>query len=123
VNPRALARSVALGRIALGVALLVAPERLATPWVGRDGSRAGAKVIARGLAARDLALGAGAIAVTGDALRPWLAAAVIADLGDLVATLAAGSSIPQRGRWLVSAVAFGGAAAGGASLAGVIKQA
>jgi hypothetical protein len=122
VNPRALARYLALGRALLGAALLVAPGRLAVPWVGRDGSRAAAKTIARGLGARDVAIGAGAMAVSGDALRPWLIAAIAADTGDLLATLAAGDAIPARGRALVGAMAFGGAALGGVSLAGILRQ-
>lgn len=122
LNPRALARYLALGRAVLGAVLLIAPGRLAVPWVGSDGAGGAAKTIARGLGARDVALGAGAIAVAGDALAPWLIAGIAADTGDLLATLAAGDSIPPRGRTLVSVMAFGGAAAGGVALAGVLRQ-
>jgi hypothetical protein len=112
MNAALPARLVAAGRIGFGVALILTPGRVTSPWLGRDACRAGTRVVSRGLGARDLALGLGALAVSEDQLRPWMAAGIIADTADLVATVAAGDSLPLPGRLLVAAVASGGAILG-----------
>jgi hypothetical protein len=114
-----IARLVAAGRIGFGVALVVAPERVTSLWLGSDAGRPGARVVTRGLGARDLALGVGALAAADSQLQPWVAAAIIADSADLVATVAAGKSLPLTGRALVGAVAAGGAVLGTIALAGL----
>jgi hypothetical protein len=114
-----IARLVAAGRIGFGVALFVAPERVTSLWLGGDAGRPGTRVVTRGLGARDLALGAGALAVADSQLRPWVAAAIVADTADLVATVAAGKSLPLTGRVLVGVVASGGAVLGTLALAGL----
>jgi hypothetical protein len=113
------ARLVAAGRIGFGLALIVSPERVTTLWLGGDAARAGTRVATRGLGARDLALGAGVLAVPESQLRPWVAAAILADTADLIATVAAGDSLPLAGRLLVGAVASGGVALGVTALAGL----
>jgi len=119
MNAALTARLVAAGRIGFGLALIASPERLTAPWLGEDAGRAGTRVVTRGLGARDLALGAGALAATESELRPWVAAAILADTADLVATVAAGKSLPLAGRLLVAAVASGGAALGVVAFAGL----
>lgn len=119
MNAALIARLVAAGRVGFGVALTLTPERVTTPWLGSDAARPGTRVASRGLGARDLALGAGALAATGADLRLWVAAGVVADTADLVATVAAGDSLPLAGRVLVGAVASGGAALGALALAGL----
>jgi hypothetical protein len=119
MNPALVARVVAAGRIGFGVALILTPERLSTPWLGRDAARTGTQVVTRGLGARDLALGAGALAASESDLRLWVAAGIVADVADLVATVAAGDSLPVAGRVLVGAVASAGAALGAVALAGL----
>lgn len=119
INPALIARFVAAGRIGFGVALALSPERVTTPWLGTDAARPGTRVVTRGLGARDLALGAGALAATGADLPVWVAAGIVADAADLAATVAAGDSLPLAGRVLVGAVAAGGAALGGLALAGL----
>src|SRR4051794_7008900 len=59
VSPRDLLTPLNAGRIALGAALVARPEAATSMWVGRDGDRPGGRVLARGLGARDVALGAG----------------------------------------------------------------
>lgn len=113
------ARLVAAGRIGFGLALIASPERVTALWLGGDAGRAGTRVVTRGLGARDLALGAGVLAVPRSELRPWVAAAILADTADLIATVAAGDSLPLTGRLLVGAVASGGAALGVIALAGL----
>ncbi len=120
MDARTLARLIAIGRIGFGAGLLLAPDRLTAPWLGRDAGRAGTQVAARGLGARDVALGVGTLAASGgDALRPWLAGAVAGDLGDLVATLVAGDGLPLSGRVMVGGLASGATALGLAALAGL----
>ena len=69
-----IARLVAAGRIGFGVALIVAPERVTSLWLGNDAGRPGARVVTRGLGARDLALEVGALAAAEPQLnRGWRA--------------------------------------------------
>ncbi len=119
MNAALTARLVAAGRIGFGVALILAPERLTAPWLGKDAGRAGTKVVTRGLGARDLALGAGALVVSDTQLRQWVAAGIVADAADLAATVAAGDSLPLAGRVIVGAIASGGVALGAIALAGL----
>jgi hypothetical protein len=119
MNAALTARLVAAGRVGFGVALILTPGRVTAPWLGRDAGGAGTRVVSRGLGARDLALGAGALAVSEAQLRPWVAAAIVADTADLVATVAAGDSLPLAGRVLVGAVASAGAVLGAIALAGL----
>jgi len=119
MNAALTARLVAAGRIGFGVALIAAPERLTGPWLGRDAGRAGTRVVSRGLGARDVALGAGALGVSESQLRPWVLAAILADTADLVATVTAGDSLPLAGRILVGAVASAGAVLGVVALVGL----
>lgn len=119
MNAVLTARLIAAGRVGFGVALILAPQRVTAPWLGRDARRAGTQVISRGLGARDLVLGAGALVTPEAQLRPWVAAALVADTTDLMAAVAAGDSLPLTGRMLVGAVASAGAALGAAALAGL----
>ena len=119
MSPRLLARSTAAARVLFGLVLLARPELLTAPWIGRDATRAGPKVLAQAVGARDLVLGAGALACDDAALSLWLAAAVVADGADLAATVAAGDSLPLTGRVLVSATALGGGVLGATALAGL----
>jgi hypothetical protein len=62
-----------------------------------------------GTSLQEAPLGVGALAVSEPQLRPWVAAAIVADTADLIATVAAGDSLPLAGRILVGAIASGGA--------------
>ena len=118
----ALLKTIALGRIGLGVVALTFPQIPARPWVGaHDAASTGGRVLARALGARDLALGLGALA----ALRrqsatdqgggfAWAGMGALADGLDAAVTLAAFGSLPRRGRWQVLA------AAGGSTVAGLL---
>jgi hypothetical protein len=101
----------ALGRVAFGVGLLAAPQRVASGWLEQDAARAPTQVAIRGLGARDIALAGGLAraAHRGDDLRPWLIGCAACDLSDIAATLAAGDSLGSRARW--GTVALAGAAA------------
>src|SRR3954453_5718969 len=72
-------------RVAYGVALIAAPERLALRWLGPAAGTPPAQVPLRGLGAREIVVhGAAIAAATRDLpLRPFLAASVAGDLADL----------------------------------------
>ncbi len=115
MEDRDRARSLALGRSALGAALLVAPRLVGGPWIGFDAaSGRGAQVVLRALGARDLALGFGLKASLDREAptRGWLVAGLVADATDLAATLTAGEDLPLGGRVLVGTLAGGGVALG-----------
>jgi hypothetical protein len=97
--------------MAVGVAMLLVPGLAAGGWIGGDSARSAVKVITRGFGGRDLALGLGvAIALDrGAPVRGWLEASALADVGDFVATLLAGRSIPDGGRKGIAALAAGSA--------------
>ena len=89
VEARTIARVLALGRVAVGAALVAVPGRAAAGWVGDDSRRPGAQVALVAVGARDIVLGLGtAWAVGGkDGSKPWLLASAGGDLADLLATL------------------------------------
>ncbi len=115
----------AIGRAAIGIGAIVDPARLLGPWIGpKEARRTSNHVIGRALGGRDLVIAAGTLRSMGDtqALRPWLAAAVLADVVDFGATAAAGDDLPLSGRAFVMAIA-GAAAAGGAIALALLEDA
>ncbi|MHB8531788.1 MAG: hypothetical protein ACYDC2_03605 [Solirubrobacteraceae bacterium] len=107
---------VAAGRVALGAAVLAAPEPVLSRWLGEANARhGGVKDLGRGLAARDIALGFAALATLDDPVigpRVQLGCA-LADGADALSTLLERDSLPTVG--VIGTVAVAGAA----SLAGV----
>jgi hypothetical protein len=117
---RSLIAAFALGRIAFGAGLILAPERVARGWIGDDAGRRAAQVAVRGLGARDIALSAGALlSAGGDGTRTWLLATAASDCVDVAATLAAGDALPERAR-LGTVLLAGGSALAGVALARAI---
>ena len=97
-------------RVAYGVGLIVAPERLAKNWLGPVDDAA--KVALRGIGGREIALHGAAIAaaVRGQPLAPWLAISIAGDVNDIAATLAGRRGIPDGAAGKTAAVAGGSAA-------------
>jgi hypothetical protein len=112
-DARRAARGLAMGRVALGISAVVVPRVPARPWVGLDADRPPAKMLARALGGRDIALGVGALlALNHDApVRGWLEAGGLADAGDVFATIIGWRGAAPWGRWLVVAAASGGVVA------------
>jgi len=112
-----LVAGFAAARIAYAAALIAAPRRFGGPWLGEAAAQGGGRVAARALVARDalIAAGAGASALHGAAVRPWLAACVAADIADIGATLADRGALPPKSAPGTVALA-GAAAAAGAAL-------
>ncbi len=120
MDHRAVARMTAAGRVAVGVALLVAPGLVAGSWAGADCRRPGAKVLARALGARDLVLGLGVLAALerGDEhAATWVQAGAFADATDAAATALALRHLPRVSGLGVLAIAAGSAATGFAAAA------
>ena len=104
---RSLITGLAAGRVAVGAAMLIRPEVAVRGWIGRRAaSYGGTRTITRAFGARDLSLGAGALAAMagGRDARDWVIAGAFSDAADLVATLK-GDDIPVTGRILVTALA------------------
>jgi hypothetical protein len=118
---RRLALLNGLGRSVLGVVALSAPVLPLTPWVGAAATDPAAKLLARALGGRDLAIGLGTL-WAGRRQQPlagWVTAAGLADAGDVAVTLGRFSSLPRYGRWAVLAAAAGGVLAAAAAAAAV----
>jgi len=115
MEPQTIARILAFGRVAIGVALVAAPGRTAAGWIGEASERPGARVAIAAVGARDVALGAGTAWAAGgkDGTKPWLLASAGADLVDLLATLR------HRDALTSTAVIGVGALAGGSAVAGL----
>lgn len=113
----ALSTALSYGRIALGLGLAVAPERVGGPWIGRAAAGRDAQVAVRGLGIRDVALGAatlGTVRATGTGgtgFRVLTGLTALVDTVDCVSTLAAGDEVPGA--------AGSAAVAGGAALTGL----
>jgi hypothetical protein len=122
VNPREIARLMSIGRVAVGAGLLLAPRLAAPAWAGNRGITAPARLFARAMGARDIALGAGALAALsrGEPVGGWLRVTVLADATDALATWLERGELPpiSRGVYLIG----GGAAVAGAAIQSSIDQ-
>jgi hypothetical protein len=91
---------LAAGRVVLGTAIMLAPERVTSRWLGEE--NAAHPVVgdlARGLAARDIALGIAALVTLDDPVAgPRVqAGCAAADAVDAIATVIACESLPRKG--------------------------
>ncbi len=113
MSPRALAGALATGRVALGLAVLAAPEEVASRWLGDHARHPAVRYLAHSLGARDVALGALALATLKDGRHAAhaQAACAAADAVDALATVAARSELPLLGAIGTVAVAGGAAIA------------
>ena len=115
MDHRSLARISAAGRVAIGTALLVVPQRVTKGWTGTDGATPGGRLLGRSLGARDLVLGLGVIGALdrGDpAARDWIRASALSDTADAVATALAYRQLPKRSRFGILVLAAGAAVGG-----------
>jgi hypothetical protein len=101
-------------RVFMGTVLAVVPGLAGRVWLGAGARSTSAKVVLRSLGVTDASIGLGTLMAVraGRPVEPWLEAAVTADFGDLVASLAGGRRLPRTGRTLVPLFALGGIAAG-----------
>jgi hypothetical protein len=109
MDPTQLTRMHAVGRLAVGSAMVLAPQQVAASWIGgRDADHPGPQVLTQALGIRDAAIGAGVLATAGTgAARTWLLAGIAADAVDLAATLRARESLPSVAVAGVTVIATG----------------
>lgn len=119
VTGRAGAKRMAVARIGLGVAGLIAPRVLGRAWIGTEGASARVAQITRAFAARDMALGLGAlIAVQRDApVRGWIEAGLVCDLADTASSM--GGAVGRIKKALLAGAALVAVAGGILSLRGL----
>ena len=110
MEPRTVARGLAVVRLGVGCALLLAPRVGQRVWLG-PGRRAPRLGLALG--ARDLLVGALTLrsVAQGEGVGRWLRAGAVADVADAAGHLLAGPRL-SRGRRLL----WGGSAAGAAAV-------
>jgi hypothetical protein len=115
MEARDLALGLAGGRIAIGVASLLAPGLVGRAMMGPEGASGGTCLFLRLVGARDLALGIGVLAALdrNAPVRGWLRASAVVDALD-----AAGSLLARHHLRPTVFPAAAGAATAGALLSG-----
>jgi hypothetical protein len=103
VSARRILAAIALGRLIIGVAMIVLPEEVARRWLGRGAATPESGAFVRAIGGRDVAYALGSLraARAGDP-NPWLAAGLLVDGTDSYATMRTeGVSSKQRllGGW------------------------
>jgi len=114
MDPRRGAAALAAGRLALGVAVLAAPESVTGRWLGRHARHPAVRYLALSLGARDAALGILALWTLDDPeIGPRVQeASAMVDAVDALATVGARSDLPAIGALGTVTVAGAAAAAG-----------
>jgi len=105
-----VARAVSVGRLAVGVGMMVAPSRIMSGWVGDAESRRPAMdMLTRSFGAREILLGfIGAhVAGTPGVGRRTIGAMAFMDLTDLCVTVAHRDSLPKAALPIMAGVAGG----------------
>ena len=90
MDEREIVRWLALGRVAAGVAFFLFPRRASRAWTGHGDPSYSGRLLARGLAGRDAAIGVGILQAleNDDQLGLWLEAGAMSDAVDGIASLA-----------------------------------
>lgn len=105
-------------RMTFGLAMMLAPNRMASGWVGAEGRRAGFRPIMRALGVRDLLIGALAVQAAKEQrlMRRAVEFAMVSDGVDFLATLVSAGRIRKRNAAMILAISGSSAAAGAYSL-------
>ena len=112
MDAKTVGQVVSASRMAFGAGLILSPPRFARSWTGPGASRRPARVIARSLGARELALGAGGLlALRGGDAQRWFALGALTEAVDVAVTLTDGPRTPSRLTGALMAAATAGAAA------------
>lgn len=105
LDERDIARFLSLGRVAFGAFMVLAPRRAARLWTGENDESAISAMAVRGLGARDMAIGMGALVALeedGD-VAGWMRAGAISDAGDALAVLSNFGKMRGLRRWALLA--------------------
>ena len=99
---------MSLARAVFGVVYFAKPAQIASAWIGPRGAERPAQLLSRSLAARDVALGGGALlAIRNGDGSGWLAANALCDAADFASTLALKDALPEGGVRATAALAGG----------------
>jgi hypothetical protein len=103
VSASRILAAIAIGRLIIGIAMIVLPEEVARRWLGRGAATPESGAFVRAVGGRDVAYALGSLqaARSGDP-KPWLAAGLLVDGVDSYATMRTeGVSTGQRlvGGW------------------------
>ncbi len=114
MNPRQGARVLAIGRVALGAGLLIAPGVVARGWLGDLGERPAVQSVLRGFGVRDMVIGMIALhTLENPQVGPrWQRTCAACDGVDALAAVMAARDLPVRGTLGVALLGGGAAAAG-----------
>ncbi|MGI8802674.1 MAG: hypothetical protein ACR2KV_10960 [Solirubrobacteraceae bacterium] len=114
MNPRLGARVIAIGRVAFGAGLLIAPGRIGAGWLGDIAERGAMRHVLRGFGVRDVVIGMIAMhTVDNPQVGPrWQKTCAACDAVDAVGALMAARDLPLRGALGVALLGGGAAAAG-----------
>ncbi|MEA2381052.1 MAG: hypothetical protein QOH72_1023 [Solirubrobacteraceae bacterium] len=108
-----LAKAQAVNRVVLGAGLIAVPRVFGRVWSGGAADDERARVLARGLGARDLLLGAGGLLALREHDPRWAARAfgahAAADAVDLVAVLLSRRALGRSTRAVATTLAAGSA--------------
>jgi len=118
MDHRQALRFVAAGRIAIGAAMLAAPRRAASGWMGPGAATTSVALLARAFGAREVALGVGTLKSLDSAgpSRGWVMAGVLADGLDAVSAVLAIRQVGAGRAVTTGLVAVAATAVGVASL-------
>lgn len=108
MSARNILGAVAIGRLLFGIWMLISPSQVAGRWLGRGATGAESTTFVRAVGGRDIAYALGSLQAVraGTDPRPWLAASVLVDGTDGVATLSA-DGVPLGTRLLSASLALG----------------
>ena len=109
-------QQLAMGRMAFGVAGLVAPRTFGRIWVGKDAGSPRVAMITRAFAIRDFALGLGTYlaAQKRAPVRGWIEAGLLCDAADVLGT--ALGPVPMARKVSITGAALMGVAGGAMAL-------
>ena len=113
MSPRDALRGLAIGRIAIGVAMLLFPRFAGRLSIGGDGARTSVTVIGRALGARDAVFGGMLLHTLSNPQvgRRWASTLGAVDAVDCTAAFLARDGLSPSNRFFFYAVAGGSAAA------------
>lgn len=122
LSPLTLARGIAAGRLAIGVALVAAPTPASRGWLGATAEEPAGQVAMRALGIRDAILGAITLhTLSHPEVGPrWVATCAVADAVDFGATVAARRGLPPQAAGVIALA--GGSAVAGFALARALKS-
>jgi hypothetical protein len=114
MDERDTARLLGFARLAVGAAMFLAPRKVTRMWTGSDATEYPVGLVARGMGARDFALGVGTLIALESGANPrgWLEGGALADAADAIGTLAAWRDLPGLRRLLLLGSEVGAALLG-----------